>query len=367
MSLINRYIFREAFGTALVVLSVLLIILMSNQFAVILGDAAANRLPKDAVFAVFGLNFLSFLTLLAPISLFLGIMLALARLNRDSEMAALSACGIGPLQLLKPIGLLTLLLAVVAAWLSLVKTPEASSRIEQIKFAANDAMKLAALEPGKFTTPDNGRTTLYAREVHGDELEDVFFEREEDGHVVVILAETGERVQDPDTGQLSFVLHQGKRYEGVPGEKSFSIASFGEHGIPIRKKSDDEFVQAVAGKSTAALLSSADPTYRAEFQWRVSTPISLIVLALLAIPLSRSSPREGRYARVGAGLLIYVSYANLLSMAQVWVQREQIPEWLGMWSVHSAVGLLALLLLARDAGLFAGRPKRVRIEPMVYR
>lgn len=365
MSLISRYILREAFGASLVVLSVLLIIMMSNQFAVILGDAAADRLPKEAVFAVFGLNFLSFLTLLAPISLFLGIMLALARLNRDSEMAALAACGIGPLQLLKPIGLLTVLVTAVVAWLSLVKTPEASRRIEQIKAAANDTMKLAAIEPGKFTTPDNGRTALYAREVHGNELRDVFLEREEDGRVVVILAQRGERVQDAATGRLSFVLYDGKRYEGAPGQKSFSIVEFGEHGIPISKGSADQADEAVAAKSTDQLIRSTDPTDRAELQWRVSTPLSLLVLALLAIPLSRSSPREGRYARVGIGLLIYVTYANLLSMAQISVARGQIPEWFGMWSVHAAAGLLAVLLLARESGLFAPGPRPVRVEPVL--
>lgn len=365
MSLISRYIFREAFGASVIVLSVLLLIMMSNQFAVILGDAAANRLPKDAVFAVFALNVLSFVTLLAPISLFLGVMLALARLNRDSEMAALSACGIGPVQLLKPVGVLTLAAAAVVAWLALVQTPHASRRIEQIKFAASGAMKLAALEPGKFTTPDNGRTWLYAREVNGNELHDVFLEREEDGHVVVILAARGERVEDPANGRLSFVLYQGKRYDGVPGRKSFSIAQFGEQGIPIRR-TGSEFTAAVAGKPTSALLASADPTDRAELQWRLSTPISLLVLALLAIPLSRSSPREGRFARMGTGLLIYVIYANLLSVAQVWVQRGQTPTWAGMWVVHAAAGLLAVLLICRDAGLFAGRVARPRIEP-VYR
>ncbi len=111
MSLISRYIFREAFGAWLIVIAVLFLIFMTNQFAEILGDAAANQVPRDAVFAIFGFTSLRYLTLLMPIALFLGVMLALARLNRDGEMAALSACGIGPAQLLVPIGTLTIVLA----------------------------------------------------------------------------------------------------------------------------------------------------------------------------------------------------------------------------------------------------------------
>ena len=110
-----------------------------------------------------------------------------------------------------------------------------------------------------------------------------------------------------------------------------------------------------SGKSTLALLESALPADRAELQWRISLPLSLIVLGLLAVPLSRSSPREGRYARLGIGLLIYIVYANMMSIASVWVLRGAVSEWLGMWWVHGTVALLALLLLAREGGMLVFR------------
>jgi len=350
LSLISRYIFREAIGVCLLVITVLLLIFMSNQFAEILGDAAADRLPKEAVFSILGFAFLRYVTLLAPVGLLLGIMLALARLNRDSEMAALAACGIGPVQLLKPISVLTLLLAAGTAWLALEKAPEASRNIEQIRLEARESMELGALEAGRFITPDSGRTVLYAREVAGDRLRDVFLQREQGGRVVVILAEGGERVQDDTSGELSFVLYDGRRYEGVPGESSFSIAEFEEHGIPIRARVDEDYVVDVETKPMAALLQSREPEDRAELQWRISTPLSIILLAVLAVPLSRSTPREGRYARVGVAFLIYLSYANTLSIARVWVERSQVPEWLGLWWVHGVLALVVIWMLARESG-----------------
>src|SRR5690606_9040365 len=127
------------------------LILLSNQFAEVLGDAAAGSLPREAVFPILGLTSLSYLTFLAPFGLFLGVLLALARLSRDSEMAALAACGVGPETLLRPIGLLTLLLAAAVSWLALVQTPAASRMIEDIKRGARDALPITALEPGTFT------------------------------------------------------------------------------------------------------------------------------------------------------------------------------------------------------------------------
>ncbi|HEY5624710.1 MAG TPA: LptF/LptG family permease, partial [Gammaproteobacteria bacterium] len=163
MSLISRYIFRETFVAWFLVTAVLFVILMSNQFAQILDDAAAGRLPRDAVFAILGLTSLRYVTVLTPIGLFLGVMLALARLNRDSEMAALASCGIGPARLLGPVSLLTLLLSGSVAWLALDKTPDSLRSIEEIKQRAQDELELGVLESGRFTSPDSGDTIVYAQ------------------------------------------------------------------------------------------------------------------------------------------------------------------------------------------------------------
>ena len=355
MNLIGRYIFREAFGSWLVVMAVLFLIFMTNQLADILGDAAANTVPRDAVLAIFGFTALRYLTFLTPITLFLGITLALARLNRDGEMAALSACGVGGSRLLVPIGAFTLLLAIALTWLAFELTPSASRRIEEIRFSAKQDVELTAIEPGKFTTPDSGDTVLYAREVVGDELRDVFLQTQDDG-VKVVLAERGRRVIDESTGDLSFVLYNSRLYEGVPGESNFLVIESDEVLVPIRPHDEEDFVEAAAAKPTRDLLRSPALADRAELHWRVSLPVSLFILALVAVPLSRTSPREGRYARLGMALFVYLIYANLLSIARLWVERGIITDAVGMWWVHAVVGLLGLWMLARESGWFVRAP-----------
>ena len=343
------------------VTAVLIVILMSNQFAEILDDAAVGRLPRDAVFSILGLTSLRYLTALIPIGLFLGTILALARLNRDSEMAALAACGIGPERLLRPISVLTLLLSAFVAWLSLVQTPDAARAIERIKQVAEEELELGILESGKFTTPDSGNTIIYAKEVLGEIIYDVFIEHQADEEIVVILADRGERVYDTSTGNLIFVLYDGQRYEGVPGTREFRIVDFAEHGIPIRLNENEEAEVLVETKPTIELLASISAIDHAELLWRISAPIQLFVLMLLAVPLSRTRPREGRYARLGTGVLIYITYANLLSIARVWVERENIPLWVGLWWVHAGVGLLGIVLLARESGWFASSKQIERV------
>jgi len=117
----------------------------------------------------------------------------------------------------------------------------------------------------------------------------------------------------------------------------------------------EDVEEPVETKPTRTLLTSGAPVDRAELQWRISSPLSVFVLALLAVPLSRSRPREGRYARLGMGILVYIIYANMLSIARLWVEREDVPGWVGMWWVHAVLGLAGLILLGREAGWFAGQ------------
>jgi len=352
--LISRYILRETFGAWLVVVAVLFTVLMAKQFADILGDAAAQRLPRDAVWSIFALTSMRYVTLLSPIALFLGVMLALARLNRDGESAALSACGIGPGRLLVPVLTLTSVIAVGLAWFSLWLNPDATARIDTIKRKAQQEMQLGALEPGRFMSPDNGATVIYPRAVVDNEARDVFmFYRQQSDRVVTTLAQRAERTVDPSTGDVAFVLRDGRRYEGVPGTNEFLVVEFDEGRIPIRRRNAEEAAASVLSKPTAALLESRLPADRAELEARISYPISVLVLALLAVPLRRSAPREGRYAKVGIGLLVYIVYANVLLIARSWVEQRVTPEWVGLWWVHAIAAAFALLLLVRQSGFFA--------------
>jgi lipopolysaccharide export system permease protein len=312
------------------------------------------------------LQFLQFVALLAPVGLLLGILLALARLNRDSEMAALAACGVGPARLLVPIGFLSLIVAIAVAWLSLIEAPAANRAIEEIRRQAQDDMELGALTPGKFTAIDGGATVVHVREAEGDRLRGVFIQRQEDDQLVIVVAEEGERVVNEDTGEIGLRLRNGRRYEGLPGERNFFVAEFGEHGIPVRLESA-EFEEAIQSRSSRSLMLADDRASRAELEWRVAAPLSILILAFLAVPLGRSSPREGKYARVGLGLLIYMVYANSLSIVQVWIERGTVPIWLGTWWVHAAIALLAMVMLAQQSGIAVNKQgvRMVRHEPIV--
>ena len=222
LRILDRYIFREIAQTWLAVTVVLLFILLTNQFARILGEVAKGNLPKEAVFQVIGLTGVQYLTVLIPIGVFLSVMLALGRLYRDSEMPAMLACRVGPGGIYRPVFWVMLPLALAVGWLSMDVGPKALSDIQRIGVEARRQADLASIEPGKFTRGDAG-TVVYAEKVLGPGVvENVFVQRRsESGAVEVVIAERGEQRDSDDPNTRYFVLKNGRRYEGVPDQPSF--------------------------------------------------------------------------------------------------------------------------------------------------
>lgn len=352
--ILDRYIFREIASTWLGVTLVLLMILLTNQFARVLGDVAKGKLPKDAAFDVIGLSAVQYLTILVPIGLFLSIMMALGRLYRDSEMPAMLACRVGPMGIYRPLLWLIVPLAAGVAWLSIEIGPRALVAVDRIGAEARRSADLASIEPGRFTVFGPDDAVVYGERVSSKGvMHRVFLQRRlATGGIEVVIAERGEQVQseDPDTRYL--VLHEGRRYEGIPGTTEFHVVEFSEHGIPYRLPRLEPAEPKPRQMPVADLMRSSGLNEIAELQWRISVPLSTVLLGLVAVPLSRSRPREGRYGRLAIGLLVFIIYFNLLSAAKSWVEQGSITPELGLWWVHGGMLLLGIGLLGLQNGWY---------------
>jgi lipopolysaccharide export system permease protein len=347
---IDRYVLREVATSLAGVTLVLLAILVSYQLARILGLAAERGLPQEIVFALIGLTTLENLMVLVPIAMLLAVMLSLGRLYHESEMAAVRACGIGPERLYLPVYTLALPLAIGLAWLTFFVGPEARSDAEALRGRGMRDAQFGQLEPGTFRTFADGKAVFYAEQAGSDgRLINVFTQHLAGDRVEVATAAWAEQ-QFLDGGRTQIVvLHDGERIEGVPGQATFRRIRFAEHGIPVVVPEPGEGRAVPERKPTRELLGSAALADIAELQRRISLPIMVLVISLVAVPLSALRPREGRYARVALAVLLYFFYANLLSAAQVWIETGRLPPAAGTWWVHALVALGGLLLLHRQS------------------
>jgi lipopolysaccharide export system permease protein len=345
--ILGRYILREVVTAWLVVTGVLLIILLANQVAGVLERAAVNQFPKGVVLELITFGALQNLSLLLPVGLLLGVVLAFGRLYHDSEMAAALACGIGPANIYVPVGLLALFVTAGLAWLTLGLAPDAYARALTLRNAATRAGQFAPLAAGKFSSFGSGNTVVYAQNVNKDgTLGNVFVERNRGPIVEVALAQRARHTVTPDGSTHNITLYDGERYEGQPGGAEFRLMHFGEYTIPVQVPVVSDVVKTLEAQPSRALLESSDLNKRGELHWRIAMPVSCIVLTLLAVPLSRLRPRQGRYARLWVAFLIYFLYQNLINVGKVWISRGTVPEVVGLWWVHAVVVLVTLLVIS---------------------
>ena len=345
--ILRGYILREVVTSWLVVTGVLLIILLANEVVAVLERAAANQFPQDVVLKLVGLGALQYLSILLPVGLLLGVVLAFGRLYHDSEMAAALSCGAGPRYIYAPVAVLAVAVAAALAYLSLVLAPQATARALDLRNAAVHAGQFAPIAPGKFRTFGAGlNAVVYAQTVARDgTLGNVFVQRSRGSLVEMALAQRATHSVTADGTTHILTLYDGERFEGVPGSAEFRIVRFAEHVVPVQVPALHDVVRDLEARPSASLRSSRDPSERAELQWRIAMPIMCLVLALLAVPLSKLKPRQGRYARVWVAVVIFFVYYNLAAAGKTWIARGTVPEVVGLWWTHVAVVLLALLVI----------------------
>lgn len=349
---IDRYILKEILYTLLVVLFVLFVIFLSNRLVRFLADASVGDLASELVLTLLGMKTLSALVIILPLGLFMAILLGLSRLYKDSEMVALTACGVSVRRVYRSVIALALAVAAVVAAISFYVAPWAEEQSYRLRDVQESRAMLTGIGAGRFAEPAGGDGVLYfARSsADGTLMHDVFMQHHRREGEVVLSAQRGRRWQD-ETGAQYLVLMDGYRYEGLPGEGAFRIIRFDQHAVRIEARDVEPSQRKQRARPTRELIGADKAVDVAELQWRVSMPLSVLVLSLLAVPLSRTNPRQGKYSKLFVAVLIYLIYSNLLGVSNSWVARGRLAPEAGMWWVHLALLLGTWGLFVRQYGL----------------
>lgn len=341
---IERYLLKEVVLTFFATVVILLAMVLANRLAGYLNQVAGGLLARDAVFMLLGLQAIRFLVVLMPLALLLSIMLALGRLYRDSEIVALTACGVGPALIYRSLFLLAVPLALAMIALSLYVVPLCMDLLFELQTRARNEAEISLFTPGTFREVDGGQQVVYvgAIEDNGRELRKVFIQTLLPEGIAITTGEQGHQRIDADSGVRYMILNDGYRYEGNPGQGDYRNLHFRRLTVRIESAPNETGWQRREAIPTSELWRSPLPSHAAELHHRFSSPVILLMVTLLAPMLAHANPREGRYARVVAAVLIYAIYTNLLEVGQSWMARGQAWSVLGFWSVHGLFALLAM-------------------------
>ena len=346
IAIIDRYLIREIFTTFVTVFSVLFIIVITNRLVIYLAKAASGAISNDVIFALLILQSIYISSLLLPVSFFCSTLLALGRLYRDSEITVLNACGIGPKRLFYAVLVLALPFTLLTTVLTLHVVPWIVYKVNIINLQDQENMEIHGLVAGRFNEIKKGDAIFFIEQLSKDKktMSKVFIQNRQHGKQGLILAEHGERHIDSKTGHVYLRLSDGIRFEGTPGQADVRLVEFDKYSIHIKENIATKAPLRRDMMSVAQLRISDDLTEQAELQWRYAIPASLIMLGMLAVPLSKTSPREGKYSKLMVAILIYVIYANLMAAAKNLMGTDVTPAWLGLWWVHIPIIVITILL-----------------------
>jgi lipopolysaccharide export system permease protein len=290
------------------------------------------------------------LATILPLAVFIAVIWGLGRLYRDQEMAVMRASGFNWTLMLRPLFNLVLPVAVLLLAIGLIIAPLAAQTAQQRLEEAFRTASEWGLQTGQFHVLRDGNLVLYVEAVEkdGQTLRNVFIRQKNNEREQIWVAEKGYYWLNVQTGERFLTLENGQITEGGAETLDFGIIRFSRNDLRVPEPERRNSAPDIEALSSQELLNSDNRVERTELQWRLSPALAIIILALLAIPLSHSRPREGRGGRVVLGILLYVVYANLLYMNRTWVADGVLPLLPGMWWVHAVFGVIALVWLQRQ-------------------
>ncbi|WP_313347851.1 LPS export ABC transporter permease LptF [Stenotrophomonas sp.] len=357
MSKLDRYLLRDFVQSFLATLIVLLVVSVGGVLVDILGNIADGRLPARLLFSQLGLQFIVYMPLILPLALMLGLLLATARLYRDSEMAVLTAIGVGPKRLLRPVLMLVLPVVALIALCSLWLGPWADRTSERLIQEANRSLVMAGLESGKFTMlPNGGVVYLSSVTADGSGLGRIFLQRARGDRVEVASAARGKMFFEGDR-QRYLQLEDGHQVEGpLAGGLDYRLMTFARNDVALPDGADTRDENDPELMPTGQLFGDERPAAQAQLHSRITPPLIALAFALMTLPLARSSPRQQRYGRMMLAFLAYMVGMNLMFIGTRWIADGKLSGTVGLWWLSLPLLALAIWMYLRDGKL--SRPRR---------
>jgi lipopolysaccharide export system permease protein len=351
LMIIPRYLSKEVLQTTFAVTSVLLIIIMSGRFVKYLAEAAAGKIDASVLFAVMFYRLPGFMELILPLGFFVSILLAYGRLYTDSEMTVLFSCGVSRKQLIAwtyiPASIVMIIIATLSLWITPLGLHEAEKILAQQQ-ARND---FETMQEARFQVSRNKSLVSYTETIsdNREQLNGFFLANmnvKAGELLMTIRSDVAEYKIIEETDQRYLVLKNGTRYEGQPGTANYRITEFEEFGQHVDPKGEIVVTNNKVNRlSTLELLGSDLPDYQAALQWRLSSPLVVLIVTLLGVLFSHTNPRRGRYAMLFPAILLYLIYLVLLNSARGAVEEQRLSSAIGLWGVHFTFFILTISLL----------------------
>ena len=331
---------------------ILLGIVVFTQLIRFLSESVSGLLAVDGVLVMLGFSALNYLPVLLSISLFLSVLITLSRCYRDSEMVVWFSAGMGLSRWVRPVLGYAIPVSLLIAFLSFVLSPWALSKADEFKRTLESRDDVAHATPGIFRESRRDDRVFFLEDLDAasKRVGNIFVRSLQNGKEGTMVAKEGYQ-ETAENGDRFLVLLNGARYEGIPGQADYRISHFERYAVRIEPAELGKARPNIKGYSTLYLLQHPHPLHASELHWRTGLPLSALILALLAIPLSYVNPRAGRSLNLIGAIVLYMFYNNMISVTNSWVAQQKVSPLPGLWGLHLVMLLILFILFRHRSSL----------------
>ncbi len=349
---IFRYLVKELYSSLLAITLILLVIFITNQFVHYLKIAANGKITMTAVMQMMSLQIPLLLGYLLPLGLYLGILITYGRWCVDRELTVMFSCGVSRGQLMLMTMTVAMVVMVIVAILMLWVEPIIQSYRTLILDQAITRASIEKVVPKRFQDLPQQSVFYLDRISHNNKtMYQVFLAKKSNQNWDVTLSQSAKEQAFKGLKGQFIVFQNGHRYIGIPGQKDFQTITFQHYGLrPAASNAHiNDWPNGISTYSLWHLISTEKNQIKrrmlqARLQWRLAMPISVVLFALLAFPLGEIKPRSGKFSRFFPAILIYIVYADLMFLGRAWIEQGAISPLLGLWWIHGAALILAIIL-----------------------
>ena len=339
-NILSKSLNMEVLKTSSSILMILFLLVVGSRFVGYFEKAAEGLMDPSIIFSVIFLRFPDFITLLIPLSFFLGILISISRLYGEREIYGYISVGLSQLDLVKFLAPQAFIYFSITLMLSLYVAPYTKALSQEIMSIDSFEEQIESMKPDKIYSFEDGRAFIYAKAINDNVLEDVkMFRTDENGSNLIIAEQL--RVNKINR-QLELDFKSGVFYKGIFSEQRQVISSFENFISPIKRD-----VDRVSGLSMSKIFDYSAESEKANFQWNISIPATLIILLFLGVYMGAVKPRQGRFSVILPGMLIYIAYLSLLILARESLSTNP-TSGIGLWWIHLIFGFLIMLYIFKN-------------------
>ena len=336
---LNMEVFRSSIG----VLLIFFLLVVGSRIVGYFEQAAEGNIDPGIILSVIALRFPDFITLLIPLSFFLGLLITIGRLNSEGEIHGYFSAGLSKFNLIKFLLPQAFIYFFITLVLSLYIAPYTKNLSKDLLVIDSFEEQIDAIQSDEIVSLDDGGF-LYVQTADEGLIKGVkLFQVDEDNSFIVISDELLTTEKDK-TFELN--LKNGSFYGGLFSESSKIISNFNNFNFEIDKNMSQS-----NDLTLTKLFDYSSASDQATFQWNISIPITILILLLYGIYISSSKPREGKFSFMLPGMLIYVSYLSLLILGREFIS-DNPGSIFNLWFIHGLFILFLFLYAYREKVIF---------------